>query len=129
MRKLWASVVDSTGEEVTTTRIGFTGDDLPEDHLLCDFDGAFHVTAKVTPGCEAGINCDPDDGWAAEPTEIEITGATLSMRNRFEISHELRSDVEAAFLALIDSDDKLRDRVREEISEAYSESRLCRSED
>lgn len=108
---------------MTTTRIGFTGDTLPEGHPLFDFDGAFYVSANVTPGCEARINCDPDRGWAAEPTEIEIVKVNL-----FRFGNHIES-LEAAFLALIDSDEKLRDRVREEIEEQYVESRLCRMED
>ena len=112
---------------MTTARIGFTGDDLPANHALFDFDGEFWIAANVTPGCEARINCDPDDGWPAEADEIEILSVTLRGTGRAVNGHA--SILEAAFLDLIDSDKKLRDRVREEIGEAYSESRLCRMGD
>lgn len=112
-----------------TTKFGFTGDDLPEDHILYDFDGQFYVQANVSPGCEARINCDPDDGWPAEPAEIEIIRVRLGLAGSTFDRRILVATLEAAFMALIDSDEKLRGRVREEIWESYAESRLCRMGD
>jgi hypothetical protein len=100
-----------------TFRHEIDGDDYPPDHPIHGFHGTFTIAATLSPGCKARTQCDPDDGWDAEPAEIEFTFISLSGNDNHSEGEPPIQGWTGVFDSMIDNDPKLRETLREKVAE------------